>query len=182
MGAPDEATELEEALPFAELGTAGSAIGASLCETGQDADSGMKKRKVALHLAYVGTAFKGVPLAVPSAAVSCLAPHALAQTAEHSGQPLCCAGLQLQRVEGEASTVEGVLETALFRAGSILQSNLGALGKIGWTRSSRTDKGVHSLATVRTRWTLPEHLRYCMARRSCGSPCIFLSRHAAVAW
>ena len=49
--------------------------------------------------------------------------------------------------------MEGVLETALFRAGSILESNLGALGKIGWTRSSRTDKGVHSLASVRTRWT-----------------------------
>ena len=163
MAAPDEATELGGALPFAELGTAGSASGAALCKTGQDADSGKKKRKVAMHLAYVGTAFKGGLLAGPSATVSCLALRAEAQTAEHSGQPLCSAGLQLQRVEGEASTVEGVLETALFRAGSILQSNLGALGKIGWTRSSRTDKGVHSLATVRTRWTLPEHLRHCVA-------------------
>ena len=154
MAAPDEATELGEALPFAELGTAGSASGAALCEPGQSADSGKKKRKVALHLAYVGTAFKGVPVAMPSGNKSCLALRALAQTAEHGGSALCSAGLQLQRVEGKASTVEGVLETALFRAGSILQSNLGALGKIGWTRSSRTDKGVHSLATVRTRWTL----------------------------
>lgn len=171
--APDEATDLDGALPFAELGTAGSASGAVFCKSGQNADSGKKKRKVALHLAYVGSAFKGVLLAVPSAAVSCCALHAQAQAAEHSGQPLCSAGLQLQRVEGEASTVEGVLETALFRAGSILQSNLGALGKIGWTRSSRTDKGVHSLATVRTRWTLPKHLHHCVARRGCGSPCIY---------
>ncbi|KAK9846471.1 hypothetical protein WJX81_004698 [Elliptochloris bilobata] len=57
-------------------------------------------------------------------------------------------GLQLQRTEGDASTVEGVLETALFRAGSILESNMGSLSKLGWSRSSRTDKGVHSVATV----------------------------------
>ena len=87
--------------------------------------------------------------------VLCVASHAPVLFQSTEAQSLCFAGLQLQRVEGEASTVEGVLETALFRAGSILESNLGALGKIGWTRSSRTDKGVHSLATVRTRWALP---------------------------
>ena len=61
---------------------------------------------------------------------------------------MCWAGSQLQRHEGDTATVEGVLETAVFRAGGILESNMGALGKIGWSRSSRTDKGVHSLGTV----------------------------------
>jgi hypothetical protein len=59
------------------------------------------------------------------------------------------AGSQLQRHDDSIATVEGVLETALFRAGCILESNMGALEKLGWSRSSRTDKGVHSLATVR---------------------------------
>ena len=67
---------------------------------------------------------------------------------------MCWAGSQLQRHEGDTATVEGVLETAVFRAGGILESNMGALGKIGWSRSSRTDKGVHSLGTV----ILPRHL------------------------
>ena len=65
MAPPDEAAELLGALPCADLGTAGSANGAVLWEAGQDADSGKKKRKVALHLAYVGTAYKGGPWAEP---------------------------------------------------------------------------------------------------------------------
>jgi len=59
------------------------------------------------------------------------------------------AGSQLQRHDDSIATVEGVLEAALFRAGCVLESNMGALEKLGWSRSSRTDKGVHSLATVR---------------------------------
>lgn len=41
-----------------------------------------------------------------------------------------------------------MLELALLRAGLIAASNYGELRKIRWSRSSRTDKGVHSLATV----------------------------------
>ncbi|KAF2075399.1 hypothetical protein CYY_003278 [Polysphondylium violaceum] len=44
--------------------------------------------------------------------------------------------------------IENDLEKALFKAGHILPSNLGDLERIRWSRSSRTDKGVHSLSTV----------------------------------
>ena len=37
---------------------------------------------------------------------------------------------------------------ALARTGAIAASNAGDLKKIGWSRSSRTDKGVHALAGV----------------------------------
>ncbi|CAN6463286.1 unnamed protein product [Victoria cruziana] len=56
-------------------------------------------------------------------------------------------GLQLQRDTG-APTIEGELEAAIFKAGGILDTNYGNLYKIAWARSSRTDKGVHSLATM----------------------------------
>ncbi|KAK4404432.1 putative tRNA pseudouridine synthase [Sesamum angolense] len=67
-----------------------------------------------------------------------------------------CSGLQIQRdehalskriLEG-AEAIEGELEKAIFKAGGIRDSNFGDLHKIGWARSSRTDKGVHSLATM----------------------------------
>ena len=45
--------------------------------------------------------------------------------------------------------MEDVLQEALDAARCILPSNLGNLQKIGWSRSSRTDKGVHALASVR---------------------------------
>ncbi|CAM8975482.1 unnamed protein product [Rhodiola kirilowii] len=57
-------------------------------------------------------------------------------------------GLQLQRNEPSVSTIEEELENAIYKAGGILDTNFGNLHKIGWTRSSRTDKGVHSLATT----------------------------------
>lgn len=46
------------------------------------------------------------------------------------------------------AAIEGRLEEALYAAEMILPTNYGHLDKIGWSRSSRTDKGVHSLATV----------------------------------
>ncbi|KAL5582896.1 hypothetical protein UlMin_015338 [Ulmus minor] len=57
-------------------------------------------------------------------------------------------GLQMQRDEHSLSTIEKELETAIFEAGGIRESNFGDLQKIAWARSSRTDKGVHSLATM----------------------------------
>lgn len=57
-------------------------------------------------------------------------------------------GLQVQRKEAEVATIEAALEGALAKAGRVLESNVGAHHKMAWTRSSRTDKGVHSLATV----------------------------------
>jgi hypothetical protein len=46
-------------------------------------------------------------------------------------------------------TVEGTLEVALHKAGFISDSNFGDFNKVSFSRASRTDKGVHSLATVR---------------------------------
>ncbi|XP_020972515.1 putative tRNA pseudouridine synthase [Arachis ipaensis] len=58
-------------------------------------------------------------------------------------------GLQMQRDEcSPLSTIEKELETAIYKAGGIHDNNFGNLEKIAWARSSRTDKGVHSLATM----------------------------------
>ncbi|KAB1225704.1 putative tRNA pseudouridine synthase [Morella rubra] len=51
-------------------------------------------------------------------------------------------------VGSDYRAVEGELEKAIFKAGGIRDSNYGNLNKIAWARSSRTDKGVHSLATT----------------------------------
>ncbi|CAM9997297.1 unnamed protein product, partial [Laminaria digitata] len=72
------------------------------------------KRKVAIVVGYVGTAFHGWQ----------------------------------QSTDKEVRTVEGELETALWKAGAIADSNYGDLTKIGWGRTSRTDKGVHASKTV----------------------------------
>lgn len=45
----------------------------------------------------------------------------------------------------ENVAIEGELENAVFKAGGIRDSNFGNLNKIGWDRSSRTDKGVSYL-------------------------------------
>lgn len=50
-------------------------------------------------------------------------------------------GLQKQGELSADSTFESVLESAIFKAGGILQSSYGKLQKVGWERSSRTDKG-----------------------------------------
>ncbi|XP_021716786.1 putative tRNA pseudouridine synthase [Chenopodium quinoa] len=56
-------------------------------------------------------------------------------------------GLQKQREEN-VPTIEEALENALYKVGGINETNYGNLHKIAWARSSRTDKGVHSLATT----------------------------------
>lgn len=58
-------------------------------------------------------------------------------------------GLQIQpKTTGSADSIEYTLEEAIYQSGGILESNRGCLKKIGWARSSRTDKRVHSLCTV----------------------------------
>ena len=47
-------------------------------------------------------------------------------------------------------TIELELQNALFKVGCIQESNFGDLSKIHWSRSSRTDKGVHSARTIIT--------------------------------
>eukprot|EP01084_Bolivina_argentea_P004892 9265_1 len=56
-------------------------------------------------------------------------------------------GMQIHREAG-TRTVESVLEEALFKAGAISNNNYGDLKKIGWSRASRTDKGVHAAKCV----------------------------------
>lgn len=86
------------------------------------------------------------------------------------------AGLQISRQETGrtdiAKTVEDYLEWALMKAGLMRKSNYGALHKVKWSRSSRTDKGVHSCATVvclkvncdKDHWdTDPEGIEYAQA-------------------
>ena len=47
-----------------------------------------------------------------------------------------------------SASVEDVLSIALYRAGFITEMNLMSVSKIGWTRSSRTDKGVHATGVM----------------------------------
>lgn len=54
-------------------------------------------------------------------------------------------GISLRYYNFENVAIEGELETAVFKAGGIRDSNYGNLHKIGWDRSSRTDKGVSCL-------------------------------------
>ncbi|CAM9246586.1 unnamed protein product [Ascophyllum nodosum] len=55
-------------------------------------------------------------------------------------------GLQIN--EG-ARTVEAELELALYLAGAVSKDNFGNLRKVSWSRSGRTDKGVHAAAQAR---------------------------------
>lgn len=63
-------------------------------------------------------------------------------------------GVQLN---DNVQTIEHELRQAIFNAGAMRESNFEDLGKIDWSRSSRTDKGVHAgCIVVRTAW--PYHL------------------------
>lgn len=87
--------------------------------------------------------------------------------------PLLPAGSSVNRTLGDAATIENVLETAIFKAGLMLESNFGAFSKIKWSRASRTDKGVHSLGTVRVAsFTCALHPMHACASRS--TPCTHL--------
>ncbi|KAJ9517195.1 hypothetical protein QJQ45_009046 [Haematococcus lacustris] len=96
------------------------------------------KRACALHCAYVGTTFRGLQVirdAPVEDSIEAVLELALLQGMHLSvsfglpaARPACC-GVGVQ-------------------AGLIAPSNYGDLFKLKWSRSSRTDKGVHSLATV----------------------------------
>ena len=61
----------------------------------------------------------------------------------------------------DASTVEGNLLRALHAAGMVLPSNLGQQSRLSWSRSSRTDKGVHAASAVTP-------VRTCAFRATCS--------------
>ena len=57
-------------------------------------------------------------------------------------------GLQIDTSDNAFSTVEGEMIKALVASGFVSESNAVDLSKIGWSRSSRTDKGVHASRIV----------------------------------
>ncbi|XP_070031497.1 putative tRNA pseudouridine synthase isoform X1 [Nicotiana tomentosiformis] len=93
------------------------------------------KKKVVMRVGYVGSDYRGLQM----------------QRDEHELSKnhgwLCLANSLLQG-DNICVAIEGELEKAIFKAGGIRDSNFGNLYKIGWARSSRTDKGVHSLSTM----------------------------------
>jgi hypothetical protein len=108
------------------------------------------KRKVAMHVAYIGTAFRGAASALRASRVSAntfwiVPADDLAPAAAPDMPPPLAAGLQAQAgdgtVLGEGETVEDALAKALAASGGISPSNATELRKVGWSRSSRTDKG-----------------------------------------
>ena len=54
----------------------------------------------------------------------------------------------MQQGVEDVDTLEAELLKAVHSAGGILPSNLGSTQRLALSRSSRTDKGVHSLSTV----------------------------------
>lgn len=52
------------------------------------------------------------------------------------------------QLNNPVKAVEDVVAFAIMKAGFMRKENLGYPTKVSWTRSSRTDKGVHSVATV----------------------------------
>lgn len=116
------------------------------------------KEPLRIILRRVSTSFSVKPFATATAAAEVTTPSNTAQKWEPFRKKKVVMrvgyvgsdyrGLQIQRDEHELSTIEGELETAIYKAGGIRESNFGDLHKIGWARSSRTDKGVHSLATM----------------------------------
>ncbi|EWM23644.1 trna pseudouridine synthase mitochondrial [Nannochloropsis gaditana] len=60
----------------------------------------------------------------------------------------CGTDFQGMQMNPGAITIEAELEKAMYEAGCIKEANFGSLQKIGWSRSGRTDKGVHAAAQV----------------------------------
>lgn len=59
-------------------------------------------------------------------------------------------GVQLNE---NVNTIEDDLRQAIFKAGAMRESNFVDLRKIDWSRSSRTDKGVHAGCIVVRAWS-----------------------------
>ncbi|GFR46264.1 hypothetical protein Agub_g7817 [Astrephomene gubernaculifera] len=104
--------------------------------------AGHVKRCVAMHVGYVGTAFNGLQINRISA------PGGPANSPATTTTTAATAASSSTGSSSLPETVEGLLERAVYDAGLIAESNFGDLKKVKWTRSSRTDKGVHSVSTV----------------------------------
>lgn len=84
-------------------------------------------------------------------------------------------GLQIQANPGKQPAIENVIHDAIFEAGMMLPTNRFSAQRLKWSRSSRTDKGVHSMGTVRRPyttktspgWSLGLNLRLCAQVITC---------------
>ena len=59
---------------------------------------------------------------------------------------------------GEGETVEDALAKALAASGGMSPSNATELRKVGWSRSSRTDKGAQNAGSIARRHSSSQHL------------------------
>lgn len=123
------------------------------------------KRKVALHFGYLGTGYQGArrflagihgylaeanslpTIQLPSLSHSSLLMLRLSRLMP-LGSPEPLAGLQAHHGVENVHTLEDELLKAVHAAGGVLSSNLDKPHRLDMSRSSRTDKGVHSLSTV----------------------------------
>jgi tRNA pseudouridine38-40 synthase len=97
--------------------------------------TGQKKRNVALWFGYVGTCFRGsqvLQLQQKQAETEIETDRSRALSPMNDGD----------------GTIEGVLVRGLYRIGAISERNLEQVRKVGWSRASRTDKGVHAVSNV----------------------------------
>lgn len=83
------------------------------------------------------------------------------------------------QLSNPVKAVEDVVAFAIMKAGLMRKENYGYPNKVSWTRSSRTDKGVHSVATVVSlkmhckdeSWEAdPEGLEYAACINKCVPP------------
>ena len=83
------------------------------------------------------------------------------------------------QMDNPVKAVEDLVSLAIMKAGFMRKENFGYPHKVSWTRSSRTDKGVHSLSTVlglkmhcfADAWwkSDPAGLQYAAAINKCGT-------------
>ena len=83
------------------------------------------KRKFAIVISYVGSAYSGLQQDI----------NASNRSKSHSASKYL-------------PTIEDTLAQAFYECGCILESNKHNLAKLKWSRSSRTDKGVHAAKNV----------------------------------
>ena len=65
-----------------------------------------------------------------------------------------------------AITIEAILEKALFLTGGIDENNFGNIQKVSWSRTARTDKGVHAVSqccSMKLQFPLGEEENFRMA-------------------
>jgi tRNA pseudouridine38-40 synthase len=101
----------------------------SFCHFNQLESLKWKKNKVAMVIGFLGTKYKGQILTHCHDSISTSSFLHLGIQWNHST---------------EIPTIEREIENVLHSVGCISDDNHQSISKIGWSRSSRTDKGVHA--------------------------------------